>query len=88
MAGIEAAGHVTSTVEKQVMGAAQLAVSFYSVGAPAYGKMLPTRVGCSETCVVGHSRPCHIDSVNHHSHSGNCVRRRFTGFFPRLHIGL
>lgn len=39
--GIEAAGHVTSMVEKQVMGEAQLAVSFYSVGTPAYGRCCP-----------------------------------------------
>lgn len=87
-AGIEAAGHVTSTVKKQVMDAAQLAVSFYSVGNPAYGKMLPTRVRCSETYVLGHCRPCHIDSVNHYSNLGNCVRRPFTGSSPRLRIGL
>ena len=46
------------------------------------------RVGCSETCVFGDSRPCHIDSVSHHSHLGNCVRRPFTGAFSRLHIEL
>lgn len=41
----KAAGHMTSTVEKQMVDvAAQLAVSFYWFGTPAYWKMLRTSV--------------------------------------------